>query len=135
MNRHHYYPARRNPSIEASRTEAMQLADGRTLKYEGATLSTADRGRWSLPAADRAAELRVTAAVDPTPHGDLLHLTLEWDGHSGDAPDLHTLALVKQVFFGEWASAVIMLDRPLFSGSGSAGFLHIWQTPQAWTMF
>lgn len=110
-------------------TGDLRLPDGRRLLHQGARRLAGDCG---LAAAWRCRDgLAVLGTVDPTPHGNLLHVSLSYADRD---PDWATIRAVRDLFFGPDLDVMMVLPCAVDYVNDHPHCFHLWQTPHTWGM-
>ncbi len=111
----------------------LRLGDGRRLRFEdGAPLpvqADADTrflasGLWRGPQ-----RLTVLGSLDPTPHGDLLHVSMSYPDRD---PDWATIRAIRDLFYPSTVDVMMVLPRAEDYVNIHRHVFHLWQTPTVW---
>lgn len=133
MNGLYVPPGSRAPRVSGLPSGDVRLSDGRVLRFEdGAPLpAQADphtmflaSGLWRGPKG-----LTVLGSVDPTPHGDLVHVSMSYRDRD---PDWETIKAVRAAFYPEWVDVMMVLPKSDDYVNLHQHVFHLWQTPTTW---
>lgn len=73
--------------------------------------------------------LALFAAMDPTAHGELLHVSVSCESRY---PRWNELSAVKAAFFGPDIDAMMVMPQEADYVNVMRNCFHLWQTPQVW---
>jgi hypothetical protein len=74
-------------------------------------------------------QLGVLGSMDPTPHGNLLHVSLTYPDHD---PSWKVIRAVRDAFFPATVDVMMVLPRAEDYVNIHPHCFHLWQTPVGW---
>ncbi len=87
---------------------------------------------WATPpAAWAGSSVKVIASIDPTHHGDLLHVSI---AHRVRNPTWEEIRQVRDLFFPDTIDVMMMLPKAVDYVNIHEHCFHLWQTPVEWAI-